>query len=591
MTVSLCIIAYNEQSSLPKLLGDIALQTYPKDKTELVFVNSASTDNTAEVFSEFAAQHENEYMSVQLLDNPARSQASGWNKAISAAVGDVIIRIDAHASVPADFTENNMKLIASGEYVCGGARPSRIEQPTPYREMLLTAESTLQRVIDSDENLKASYSKIRTLRLKASDPKASPSVAQQATLEADRLERLLGSSANTLYQFMDFLKVSAADVKAKLNHNDVAVEFVDYRVGKDSTMYAALIMSPQWEHVLFLPLIEQRELSSSSDNLTSRIWTPILDTVGSNVENIFFSPTGLLYQLPIESHPLPDGRSLGEAYRLHRMSSTRWLVVGQDSTVGNNALVYGGLTYDATIEEMKEEAERSSQSRIKGKQRNGSRGAGDLIGLDYLPATKMEAEIITQTINEARKKNLHADILLGSSGTETSFKQLSGQKKQLVHIATHGFFNDKRTAETDILSQCGLYFAGADNKIQGELIPEGIDDGVLTAEEISSLDLRGLDLITLSACQTGQGNITSDGVFGLQRSFKKAGANSIMMSLWKVDDEATCLLMTEFYKNWISFGKSKIDALEIAKRSVRFHKEKGWDDPKYWAAFILLDAL
>ena len=143
MTVSLCIIAYNEQSSLPKLLGDIALQTYPKDKTELVFVNSASTDNTAEVFSEFAAQHENEYMSVQLLDNPARSQASGWNKAISAAVGDVIIRIDAHASVPADFTENNMKLIASGEYVCGGARPSRIEQPTPYREMLLTAESSM----------------------------------------------------------------------------------------------------------------------------------------------------------------------------------------------------------------------------------------------------------------------------------------------------------------------------------------------------------------------------------------------------------------------------------------------------------------
>ena len=465
------------------------------------------------------------------------------------------------------------------------------DQQLLAKGLLLTAESTLQRVIDSDENLKASYSKIRTLRLKASDPKASPSVAQQATLEADRLERLLGSSANTLYQFMDFLKVSAADVKAKLNHNDVAVEFVDYRVGKDSTMYAALIMSPQWEHVLFLPLIEQRELSSSSDNLTSRIWTPILDTVGSNVENIFFSPTGLLYQLPIESHPLPDGRSMGEAYRLHRMSSTRWLVVGQDSTVGNNALVYGGLTYDATIEEMKEEAERSSQSRIKGKQRNGSRGAGDLIGLDYLPATKMEAEIITQTINEARKKNLHADILLGSSGTETSFKQLSGQKKQLVHIATHGFFNDNRTAETDILSQCGLYFAGADNKIQGELIPEGIDDGVLTAEEISSLDLRGLDLITLSACQTGQGNITSDGVFGLQRSFKKAGANSIMMSLWKVDDEATCLLMTEFYKNWISFGKSKIDALEIAKRSVRFHKEKGWDDPKYWAAFILLDAL
>lgn len=463
------------------------------------------------------------------------------------------------------------------------------DQQLLAKGLLLTAESALQRAIDSDENLKASYSEIRTLRMKASDPETTPSVAQQAALEADRLERSLGSSANALYRFMDFLNVSADDVKAKLSHNDVAVEFVDYRVGKDSTMYAALIMSPQWEHVLFLPLIEQRELSGSSDNLFARIWLPIINAVGANVENIFFSPTGLLYQIPIESHLLPDGRSMGEAYRLHRMSSTRWLVVGQDSTMGNNALVYGGLNYDATIEEMQGETEQTHRSRLVG--RHGARGAGDLMGLDYLPATKDEAESITRTINNANKNNLHADILLGSSGTETSFKRLSGQKKLLVHIATHGFFNENRTAENDALSQCGLYFAGADNKIQGEVIPEGIDDGVLTAEEISSLDLRGLELASLSACQTGQGEVTADGVFGLQRGFKKAGAKSILMSLWKVDDEATCLLMTEFYRNWIVDGKSKIDALEMAKRAVRSHKEKGWDDPKYWAAFIILDAL
>ena len=95
----------------------------------------------------------------------------------------------------------------------------------------------------------------------------------------------------------------------------------------------------------------------------------------------------------------------------------------------------------------------------------------------------------------------------------------------------------------------------------------------------------------MSACQTAQGHITGDGVFGLQRGFKKAGANSILMSLWKVDDKATCLLMTEFYKNWIEEGKTKHEALELAKQTVRSHKDKGWDDPKYWAAFILLDAI
>lgn len=104
--------------------------------------------------------------------------------------------------------------------------------------------------------------------------------------------------------------------------------------------------------------------------------------------------------------------------------------------------------------------------------------------------------------------------------------------------------------------------------------------------EISLLDFRGMDLIVLSACQTAQGDITGDGVFGLQRGFKKAGANAILMSLWKVDDEATCLLMTEFYRYWLD-GKSKHDALEAAKHAVRSHPE--WEDPRYRAAFILLD--
>ena len=137
----------------------------------------------------------------------------------------------------------------------------------------------------------------------------------------------------------------------------------------------------------------------------------------------------------------------------------------------------------------------------------------------------------------------------------------------------------------------GLFMAGANYSMLGEDTPVGVDDGVLTAQEISLLNLRGSELVALSACDSAEGDIGFDGVFGLQRGFKKAGANSILMSLWKVDDEATCLLMTEFYKNWIGEKMSKHDALEAAKRTVRSHKEKGWDDPKYWAAFILLDGL
>lgn len=453
--------------------------------------------------------------------------------------------------------------------------------------LLLTAESSLQRAIDKDEKLKTAYQEIRQLRKKAADAKTLPQEASEATLKADRLERALGTLANTLYQFLDFLKVSDKDVCAKLKPTDIAVEFVDYRVGKDSTMYAALVMSPNLEHVRFLPLIEAREIPQCSDNLAEIIWKPILEVAGNNVKDIYFSPTGLLYHLPIESHTLADGRTMGEAYRMHRLSSTRWLALNGGNDEGEDAVIYGGLVYNSSLSEMKQDAMRYPQI---GQTRSAERKMrGAMSDLDYLPGTKTEAEAIAKVVNSANTKGLHADLMLGKDGTETSFKSLDGQHKRIVHIATHGFYNAADTA-SDPLSRCGLYFAGADNVLQGEEIPAGVDDGVLTAQEISSLDLRGLRLVGLSACQTGEGEITGDGVFGLQRGFKKAGAQSLLMSLWPVNDAATSLLMTEFYKNWISLGKTMREALELAKQTVRSHQENGWDDPKYWAAFILLDA-
>ena len=453
--------------------------------------------------------------------------------------------------------------------------------------LLLTAESSLQRAIDGDNSLKMSYQQIRQLRMKAADAKTLPRDASEATLEADRLERSLGTSASTLYQFLSFLKVSVKDVRAELKPSDIAVEFVDYRVGKDSTMYAALILSPHWQHVRFLPLIEAREIPRLSSNLTDRLWKPILNVVGNGVKNIYFSPSGQLYQLPIESHLLSDGRSIGEVYNMHRLSSTRWLALDADEKEGKDAVVYGGLAYDTSVSELMQNAKRYPRTEKERSVVSKTRGA--VSGLDYLPGTKTEAEAIVQMVNTVAVKELHADLLVGKEGTEVSFKSLDGHHKRIVHIATHGFYDSESAVSVDALSRCGLYFAGADNALQGETIPTGTDDGILTAQEISSLDLRGLNLVSLSACQTGVGEITGDGVFGLQRGFKKAGAQSILMSLWPVDDAATCLLMTEFYRNWIAKGMTKHDALEQAKQTIRSHKEKGWDAPKYWAAFILLD--
>lgn len=130
-------------------------------------------------------------------------------------------------------------------------------------------------------------------------------------------------------------------------------------------------------------------------------------------------------------------------------------------------------------------------------------------------------------------------------------------------------------------------FDGANIALKKRFLANSVEDGILTAQEISSLDFQNLDLVVLSACQTGLGEISAEGVFGLQRGFKLAGAKTIVMSLWEVDNDATHMLMIEFYKHLMA-GKSKVEALNIAQKYVRSHKDI---DPYYWAGFIILDAL
>ena len=134
------------------------------------------------------------------------------------------------------------------------------------------------------------------------------------------------------------------------------------------------------------------------------------------------------------------------------------------------------------------------------------------------------------------------------------------------------------------MQRSGLLLSGGNKAWKGEVVPEGVEDGVLTAAEISELDFNSCNIVVLSACETGLGDITDEGVLGLQRAFKNAGVNTIIMSLWEVDDAATSLMMQSFYTNLLK-GKSKRDSFIIAQNEVK----KIYSDPRYWAAFIMLD--
>ena len=338
--------------------------------------------------------------------------------------------------------------------------------------------------------------------------------------------------------------------------------------------------------------MRSKNLSIETGNL---VWQNIVPYL-NGIRSIYISPIGAFHSIPFEDLPLTKHGTMSHAFHIYRLSSTRQLLT-LHADYRKDAAVYGGLDYGISVKEMENDA----------RERGFIRGAGDVEQLDFLEGTAKEANTIVKLINDNHKEDLKAELYSGKTGTEASFKALSGKCKRVLHIGTHGFYSPDETVdnysflthtqqqaintEDRTLMQSGLYLAGVDNKLNHEIIPDGIDDGILTAQEVSTLDFRGMEMVSLSACQTAQGKVTSDGVFGLQRGFKKAGANSILMSLWKVDDEATCLLMNEFYKNWIVEEMTKHEALEEAKKTVRSHKEKGWDKPEFWAAFVLLDGL
>jgi CHAT domain-containing protein len=384
-----------------------------------------------------------------------------------------------------------------------------------------------------------------------------------------------------------FTHVNWKNIEKHLNLGEAAIEF--YCISNNKGLfyqynYKAIVIKKGFSTPLLVDIGEWSGSNEDYEAIASFCWKSLMGVL-RDVKQLYFSPHGILHTTPIESFLPLELRNM----KVCRISSTRQIVNRQESR-GDGAALFGGLTYNMDIEEMKSFA-------LK-------RGAECM--LNYLPGTKTEIDEVGKFLRQRTEGKIA--IYSGRYGTEESFKALSKKHTRVIHIATHGFYfrNTKNTANKDEfddfsatilqledkpLTRSGLFLAGAENSLLGEGIPMCIEDGVLTAQEISQLILDGTELIVLSACETALGDITGDGVFGLQRGFKKAGVQSILMSLWKVDDEATCLLMTEFYKKWIGEKKSKREALEQAKLSVRSHKEKGWDDPKYWAAFILLDAL
>ncbi len=325
-------------------------------------------------------------------------------------------------------------------------------------------------------------------------------------------------------------------------------------------------------------------------SLYARLWQLVAEQI-KDCRTVFVSPDGVFNQINLNTlfHP-QTGKFVIEETEIHILSSLRNIErVRQNSSAKlSSAVLVGNPRFDLDLTKTGVRANNLLAS--------AKRGAYGFV-MTELPGTKTEIQGIEKLITQSGGR---VKVLSEESATESNLKSLQGPS--LLHIATHGFFledvkDDELTGYARLekeyyknpMLRSGIFLSGSNNtySLNTDNISSinSFEDGMLTAYEAMNLNLEGTQLVVLSACETGLGKVKNgEGVFGLQRAFKLAGAASTMMSLWSVDDEATKELMTRFYALWIA-GSTMFQAF----RNAQLELKQTFPAPVYWGAFVLYD--
>jgi CHAT domain-containing protein len=398
--------------------------------------------------------------------------------------------------------------------------------------------------------------------------------------EANDMERSLSQRSTDFSQGYAAEKLSFTQVVAALTDTEAAVEFIRIRTyDKEFTTdskYAALILTKGSTSPKLVVLDNGNQLETryakfyrnaiqqkSTDGYSYDQFWARMDPALAGKKIIYISADGVYNQISLNTLKKPEGDYLINRYDLIMVGNSKDILVLKNqkaSTAKKSAFLLGFPDY-----------------------------GGDAV--PPLPGTKIEMDNIGKILKTA---GYTTTPYIQKAATEAAIKSM--KSNSFVHIATHGYFQadveedavgvKQENAKNNPLLRSGLLLAGASPTIKGEVMPnlESNDNGVLTAYEAMNLSLEGTDLIVLSACETGLGDVRAgEGVYGLQRAFLVAGAKAMVMSLWKVDDAATQALMTNFYTN-LAKGGSKAKAFKQAQLQLMTK----FKEPYYWGAFVMM---
>jgi tetratricopeptide (TPR) repeat protein len=477
-----------------------------------------------------------------------------------------------------------------------------------------------------DTEVSTNWKQYKTLRLQISK-KLQKSTSDQVDLNLlkDEVEVLEKKLMQKLPEFRNSIinnKLTWRDIKSKLKPDELAVDFVSFRYydkhWTDSTLYAAFLIRSEWTEPKFVNLFREEDLSvlfenannsiginelySSNNSLYNLIWYP-MDSLLTGVKKVYVSPSGLINRVSLSAIPVPEGGHLNDRYDIQVMGNLRVLAEKKSITsTPSTSILFGGIDYNdepivttTTTGNNFEVMDSTLRSLRGGKWTNLVGTAEEISHIQKIHSTN-------GITNRVYSKN---------NASEEIFKSIGNGKNptpSILHIATHGFAfstpeNRPKNSDklmqlstgldksnvfkltTDPLTRAGLVLAGG-NKVwsTGDTYPNK-EDGILTAREISNMNLRGCTLATLSACETGLGEIKgSEGVFGLQRAFKMAGVQHLIVSLWKVPDRETSEFMETFNNNWLT---NKLPLREAFRKTQQLMSKKY--KPYQWAAFVLME--
>lgn len=447
---------------------------------------------------------------------------------------------------------------------------------------------------------------------------------ESATTEKARLEVELARKSTRFARERQQADLEIADITSALPTGAAIVEFMRYShrtsIRDSESRYLAMVIrgdgiatvhtlgpaaaidtAVMWyrQHFANPRMISDDSYRVISGNLFSLVWRPFA-AVLADASVVFIAPDGDLNLVSFAGLRDDANNFLVEKFPVHYLSTTRDLIRLQEPAApGSGLLAIGDPDYDAgdvpAVVPGPPDAELPSMVVeyiwTRGL-RTGCTALQELI-VARLPGTKSEIQAVETEWRKARGEE-SVSVLLGGDATEASFKSMSGGKR-VIHLATHGFFLSgvcrqkqpvagERVIGDNPLLLSGLLLAGANRHAQ--LTAQQGEDGVVTAEEIAGLNFDGAQLVVLSACETGLGEVRNgEGVYGLRRAFQLAGARTIVSALWSVDDRATAALMQQL----ISAQGIDLPAAmrQAALSQISNARANGKSDhPFYWAGFI-----